>query len=121
MSRIAATVCIMLLSGCADNKNECGIGSGATCKSVTEVNKLVSTGDLERELINKPRTVKKQNPYAANLMENEPIALVQKKIARMPEKTARIWVNGFSDEVGDYVQETYIYTVLEGGRWLDVK
>nr|WP_272905996.1 TraV family lipoprotein [Candidatus Bandiella numerosa] len=46
---------------------------------------------------------------------------LQNEVRRVPEQTGRVWINGFEDEMGDYIGETYLYTVIEGGRWVDVK
>jgi hypothetical protein len=43
--------------------------------------------------------------------------LAKGKVYRMPEKTARIWINSFTDEKGDYVGETYVHTVISPGAW----
>lgn len=129
ISKLIIATCAFSLSGCAthSNKAECGVAKGASCKSVTEVNKLVTTGELENsnEKFNKTKPKKLTLTVAENLFVKEEGALPLVKsfniVSRAPEKTARVWINGFEDEMGDYVQETYIHTVVEEGRWVNVK
>lgn len=100
----------LMLSGCATNHAECPIGDGAGCKSVSEVNALVNSGELESQ---------SNGEMALSIIDTQEHLPVS--ITRTPEKTGRVWMSGFEDENGDYVKETYVYTVLNGGQWVNVK
>ena len=95
---------------------------GAGCKSVTEVNEMVTKGELGKgkvDSIKDGRFVRLRiNEEYRGEVENKKL---QNEVRRVPEQTGRIWINGFEDEMGDYIGETYLYTVIEGGRWVDVK
>ena len=120
---IAAIILVTGLVGCSGKKvTECGVGMGAGCKSVTEVNEMVTKGELGKgkvDSIKDGRFVRLRiiEEYRGEV-ENKKL---QNEVRRVPEQTGRIWINGFEDEMGDYIGETYLYTVIEGGRWVDVK
>jgi predicted Zn-dependent protease len=122
---ITAIILVTGLVGCSGKKvTDCGVGMGAGCKSVTEVNEMVTKGELGKGKIdsikeNHDRFVRLRiiEEYRGEL-ENKKL---QNEVRRVPEQTGRVWINGFEDEMGDYIGETYLYTVIEGGRWVDVK
>jgi len=122
---IAAIILVTGLVGCSGKKvTECGVGMGAGCKSVTEVNEMVTKGELgkgkvDSKMENHGRFVRLRiNEEYRGEVENKKL---QNEVRRVPEQTGRVWINGFEDEMGDYIGETYLYTVIEGGRWVDVK
>ena len=120
---ITAIILVTGLVGCSGKKvTECGVGMGAGCKSVTEVNEMVTKGELGKgkvDSIKDGRFVRLRiNEEYRGEVENKKL---QNEVRRVPEQTGRIWINGFEDEMGDYIGETYLYTVIEGGRWVDVK
>ena len=120
---IAAIILVTGLVGCSGKKaTDCGVGMGAGCKSVTEVNEMVTKGELGKgkvDSIKDGRFVRLRiNEEYRGEVENKKL---QNEVRRVPEQTGRIWINGFEDEMGDYIGETYLYTVIEGGRWVDVK
>ena len=120
---ITAIILVTGLVGCSGKKvTECGVGMGAGCKSVTEVNEMVTKGELGKgkvDSIKDGRFVRLRiNEEYRGEVETKKL---QNEVRRVPEQTGRIWINGFEDEMGDYIGETYLYTVIEGGRWVDVK
>ena len=120
---IAAIILVTGLVGCSGKKaTDCGVGMGAGCKSVTEVNEMVTKGELGKgkvDSIKDGRFVRLRiNEEYRGEVENKKL---QNEVRRVPEQTGRVWINGFEDEMGDYIGETYLYTVIEGGRWVDVK
>ena len=120
---IAAIILVTGLVGCSGKKaTDCGVGMGAGCKSVTEVNEMVTKGELGKgkvDSIKDGRFVRLRiNEEYRGEVENKKL---QNEVRRVPEQTGRIWINGFEDEMGNYIGETYLYTVIDGGRWVDVK
>ena len=120
---IVVIILVTGLVGCSGKKvTECGVGMGAGCKSVTEVNEMVTKGELGKgkvDSIKDGRFVRLRiNEEYRGEVENKKL---QNEVRRVPEQTGRVWINGFEDEMGDYIWETYLYTVIEGGRWVDVK
>ena len=89
---------------------------------MTEVNEMVTKGELGKgkvDSIKDGRFVRLRiNEEYRGEVENKKL---QNEVRRVPEQTGRVWINGFEDEMGDYIGETYLYTVIEGGRWVDVK
>ena len=120
---IAVIILVTGLVGCSGKKvTDCGVGMGAGCKSVTEVNEMVTKGELGKGKIDSIKDGRfmrlRINEEYRGEVENKKL---QNEVRRVPEQTGRIWINGFEDEMGDYIGETYLYTVIEGGRWVDVK
>ena len=122
---IAVVMVVTGLVGCSGKRaTECGVGMGAGCKSVTEVNEMVTKGEIGRGKVDEK---KEKNERFVRLRINEEYRgdignkRLQNEVRRVPEQTGRVWINGFEDEMGDYIGETYLYTVIEGGRWVDVK
>ena len=122
---IVVIILVTGLVGCSGKKvTDCGVGMGAGCKSVTEVNEMVTKGELGKGKVD---SIKENHGRFVRLriieeyrgeVENKKL---QNEVRRVPEQTGRVWINGFEDEMGDYIGETYLYTVIEGGRWVDVK
>lgn len=108
-----------LLGGCSTaSKNlDCPLGKGMQCSSISKVNQAINEGRLEEVNASKPAKadLPKLSFHAAG-QDNAP-KKSQKKVIRIPEKTLRIWLSGFTDEHGDYVEETYAHIVSEAGRW----
>jgi hypothetical protein len=122
---IVVVMVVIGLVGCNGKRaTECGVGMGAGCKSVTEVNEMVTKGEIGRGKVDEK---KEKNERFVKLRINEGYRgdignkRLQNEVSRVPEQTGRVWMNGFEDEMGDYIGETYLYTVIEGGRWVDVK
>ena len=117
---IVVIILVTGLVGCSGKKvTECGVGMGAGCKSVTEVNEMVTKGELGKGKVD---SIKENHGRFVRLrIIEEYRGEVENKKLRVPEQAGRVWINGFEDEMGDYIGETYLYTVIEGGRWVDVK
>lgn len=123
---VLVVIALTLFSGCAENqrvRTNCPMGRGADCKSVTEVNRMVNSGELENKNVTKKQEQKMTLHIDHNFKE-KPRSLgfgERREIKRIPEETGRVWMSRFEDEAGDYVKETYVYTVLKSGRWEDVQ
>ncbi len=117
MKYLLIIVASFSLTCCAPYKNQfsCPAGSGIHCKPVSYVNEQVDNGRLVGESKKNnskvPITLKKltdlahnQHPATGNLI-------------RVPEKTLRIWLNGFMDGADCYREEQYINKVVEKSHW----
>ena len=113
MKKLAiAMVALISLSACSQRiTKECKIGSGADCKSVSEVNEMINKKELPR------RDKVEKSVIQSKLAMNTKLSSAQSGIKRTKEQTARIWMNGFEDEQGDYIEENYVHVVLKGGPW----
>lgn len=112
MKRLAILILSIQVSGCAaySTEFECGIGKGMGCKSISEVNELVNNGAIS--------DIKIEKLGVATTFNFNPNGNIQtSKIVRAPERTVRVWMNGFTDAKGDYIGETYVYTVIAPGHW----
>ena len=112
MKKLAIIITLISLSACSHKATkECIMGQGADCKSVSEVNEMVNKKEL-------PRKTESEKPApVGELKINKNTNTEQGGVSRTGEKTARIWVNGFEDEQGDYIEEGYVHVVLRGGQW----
>lgn len=112
MRRLAILILSIQVSGCAaySTEFECGVGKGMGCKSISEVNELVNNGEISNiKVVRLPAATEFNFKSHGNIQTSQ--------IVRAPERTARIWMNGFVDNKGDYIGETYVYTVIAPGHW----
>ncbi|CAL7960222.1 conjugal transfer pilus assembly protein TraV [Alphaproteobacteria bacterium] len=122
MSKVKNSVIMLFLSlivsACAANKavTDCPAGVGVQCKSISEVNNMVNLKELGGDKVIESKLGYEEKPMlilnTAFTDRNQP-----KEVKRIPEKTMRIWMNSFTDDKGDFVKETYTYTVIEPGFW----
>lgn len=125
--QIILIVAIVILSGCsAKNKRiiDCPAGEGMGCKSITKVNEAINKGEIEDNYEKKIKG--KGSEYAKvnskRLAFNDaPSKSLSQDIIRIPEKTVKIWMSGFEDNSGSYIEETYVHMVVEKGRWEEVE
>jgi hypothetical protein len=112
MKSLAILILSIQVSGCAvySTEFECGIGKGVGCKSISEVNELVNNGEITNVQIEKL-------PIGTAFSFKPHGNINASQIVRAPERTARVWMNGFTDAKGDYIGETYVYTVIAPGHW----
>ena len=108
---------IVIINGCAPYSNQftCPAGRGINCKSVSYVNEQVDNGNLlkpEKKESKQPITLKKSSPTPSGSSIKSGSPLI-----RVPEKTLRIWLNGFMDGPDCYREEQYINKVIEKSRW----
>lgn len=111
--------CLWLMTGCAPYKNQfsCPAGSGIQCKSVSYVNEQVDYGNFNG-------APKKQHGKTPATLQKSQILVVHNNelnsgspLVRVPEKTLRIWLNGFMDGADCYREEQYINKVIEKSYW----
>jgi hypothetical protein len=112
MKKLAIIALLMSLSACSQSvTKECKVGIGADCKSVSEVNEMINRKELPR------RGKVEESVVQSKLDINTKVNPEQSGVSRVREQTARIWMNGFEDEQGDYIEESYVHVVLKGGQW----
>jgi hypothetical protein len=114
MKRLIYILILIQLSGCAvyGTEFDCQAGKGAGCKSISQVNEMVNNGELVSDV---SQITEEQKVSSLNFKPS--IETSETKVKRLPERTARVWINSFIDDKGDYVGETYVHTVLEPGKW----
>lgn len=125
--QIILIAAIVILSGCsAKNKRviDCPAGEGMGCKSITKVNEAINRGEIEDSYEKKIKGkglegVKVNSKILA--FNDVPGKSLNQEVIRLPEKTVKIWMSGFEDNVGSYIEETYVHMVLEKGRWEEVE
>ncbi len=143
-TRVAVFSLVALsLSGCGslsgvggNNSFGCKAPQGVTCKSVSGVyyNTLDENTQREREKENAPKNAPKKDEsryYEPGAQSNKPRAVKaslsgseteQDKINMVPARSStrelRIWFAPWLDNDGAAHDESYVYVVVEEGRWL---
>ncbi len=126
MKKLSITMLMIIqLTSCASYQEDfdCKAGSGVGCKSISEVNDMVNLGEPLGKLtddisIDELKDSQKENSFITYNMKHTASA---DKVYRAPEKTARIWINSFTDNKGDHIGETYVHTVIAAGKWIEGK
>jgi conjugal transfer pilus assembly protein TraV len=118
---------ISLLSGCSTTSEvfECEAGKGIGCKSISEVNKMVDQGQVERNS-DELHSLKTVAPVFAqsNLSAgerpvdgNETVLSDQTTVKRVTEDPLRVWIAPFQGEQGNLHEGSVVHTVIRPGYW----
>lgn len=117
----------LLLVGCTGYQNsfDCPHPPGLGCQSMTQIHSHITennTGADELHIKNA-----KSCECESCLTGEEPILLVSMKrnlvsddgfsIQRVPERIAKIWLNGYVNKDGDYEGARYVYVALKDDTW----
>lgn len=102
---------------------DCPPGEGVACKSISEVNRMIDKGEIGQKKgeHSTPESVDRLAhsslpllPSASSFSEPASHAII-----RRPEQVMRVWVAPHLEDSGSYVGETYLYTVVEPGVWVE--
>ena len=125
MKKLASIILFPLLTSCAgvyDQGFDCPAEKGVGCKSISQVNSMVDKGGLDKKIC---------TGSSCNIVEPQPKIILKRfdqigirrsnlpgeKVIRVPERTQRIWVASHEDVEGNFVEESFIHTVIEKGKW----
>ena len=114
--RVINTAFLLMLSGCSTmNSNfDCPQKDGVMCKSVSDVNHMVDSGQLGRSSFSQ-----KQKASDTSFGNN---TFVFKKEGNSPTRAAecvsRIWISPYEDKDGNYHDETMLYKVTSPSYWV---
>ena len=125
-SQIKTSCCFLFLflSGCTgyNDKFDCKLENGATCKTMNQVNESVIEEKDEDYVSSEIYNNKNKVDLKRGI--NKPININIKKgdmafsnIDAIPNKVLKIWVSGYVLESGDYIDNHYIYVVLQDSGW----
>lgn len=100
---------VALLSGCAsmNGQFDCPVGSGVSCKSLKEIDMMVSQGQFSEA--NASSGVKTNISYSRTLAQQAPI--------RIKEKILKVWFAPFVDSDDNYHKENEVFTVIDKSFW----
>ena len=82
----------MILVGCSACCDECPIPKGTGCKSLSDINAMVTENKKGEDEFNLPRSEKK------------PMVL--------PKHDIKIWIRGYETDQGDCIDDSYAYIKL---------
>lgn len=116
MKYLIMLISLSLLVGCANpgmhTQFSCGKGKGVGCKSVSEVNKMVESG----EIFNASEKKKSKRIKGSKLHYAKP----HKDITgpeRFPEQHISVWFAPYVDDQDNFHEQRRLYTVVKEGEW----
>lgn len=123
----ALTGCASTMSG-LDAKSEfsCAAPDGVTCTSLSGVyaNAIQNNLPSQNPHRNKAQNEAGDDPKSANrLAHGVPVPVITGKVptsgdpVRSPVQVVRVWLAPWEDEFGDLHDQSYIYMVLNFGKW----
>lgn len=124
LGRSLTLIALSSLTACSSIYNDsfdCKAGKGVPCKSISEINTMVSRGELGRsEASHKTESgdidVASLPSFRDSVASATPIT---KGVYRVPEQTLRVWMAPHLEEGGTWSGARYLYTVVTPGRWVE--
>ena len=136
MRKFIFLIPIFTLTACTDYSSafDCPPKPGMSCKSISEIHDEIiesSIGDDKLIVVEQNSTgecEKCSNPTVSErqglLSRSQNTILVSSGnslLHRIPERVARIWVNGRTNEAGDYQSAHYVFVALKDDGWQRLK
>lgn len=113
MRKLFTLLSLVLISGCAsmNGQFDCPAAAGVSCKSMGEVDAMISRGHFAGDNASFNKTISAQIKVADTnfLGKNAPI--------RTNEKVMRIWLAPYVDSKDSYHASSYLYTVIDDSHW----
>lgn len=110
----------IILVGCSSSSEtfDCPAGKGLGCKSITEVNAIVS----QEEETSKKDALEKSAPAVAQKPGKEVSysakdSSVPGSVRRAQDEHRRVWMAPFEDEEGNFHEASVIHTLVKPGAW----
>ncbi len=103
--------CVTLV-GCASNqKFDCPQVGGVRCQSMSEIEKLIDSGELEQNKTSKKKiiNINKNNFYLPITYPYNP--------SRIQEETIEVWVAAYESVDGIYHHPTLLNAILNPAKW----
>lgn len=136
-----------MLAGCADMNSQfdCPMKPGVRCESLDHINAKIDRGEIGREDKEKVAVSIVANRHFQNNNNNknrssylQPVRQTENKKTfkdfnnqakpnhdvsrheplRYGESVMRVWIAPFEDTVGNYHQESEVYSVIKPGHWI---
>ena len=109
------------LTGCAsttDSSFSCPSPSSGMCSSVTTVDKMVTSGQINT---NQSQNLSSNggsdnNPWA-NFSTPYPVTVQDNSALRTQDKVMAVWIAPYEDETGNYHDGSNVFAVIEQGHW----
>lgn len=118
----------LLLSGCAwmsglsgESNFSCKAPDGVTCQTVSGVYHNSMQNNLPSQLSATRSTEARQPPDTAETDSISPRFMKTPASGlpiRKPPKVVRIWIAPWEDEAGDFHDQSFMYTMVNPGKWL---
>lgn len=123
MRKIIAMVILVNLAGCAsyESRFDCTAPDGVGCRSVSEINEMINRKEIGSAQADKVEALSSNLEKVVYVAKPDSDDAPSRRIIRLPERTMSIWVKGFTDDKGDYVEDTKVHTVIEAGGWQEIE
>ena len=113
----------VMLSGCSSlNSNfECSMKPGIRCESLDQVNSRVDSGEIGQPNFNMScvgGSNNCSNLISSNSFYKDGSCSSQREPLRYGETVMRVWMAPYEDSVGNYHQESDVYSVVKPGHWI---
>ena len=107
---------VLSLTACATTGSEfsCPAPKTGMCKSVHQVDKMVSTGVLGKD--SDDMSSQTVNPWN-NFESSYPSMIADESPLRTQDKVMKIWIASYQDSSGDYHYPSTVLTVIQKGGW----
>lgn len=107
----------LILGGCTtmNSSLDCPNQAGVNCKSLDQINRMVDTGQI------RSRSDAHISTCISCVPQFQPFPMSQYWAGspiRYSETIQRIWIAPYEDTVGNYHQDSLIYSVMQGGHWM---
>ena len=116
MKNVLILSAFLSLSGCAsmNGQFDCPASKGVSCKSMSEVDAMVSRGYFADKHTNKSSSTRQTSSKIEVVHED-----ILGKVApfRTTDKVMRIWMAPFVDSQDNYHSSNYLYTVIQDSAW----
>jgi len=118
---IYLTSMTLLLNACTSlNSNfECPMKPGVRCASLDQISSMVDRGEIGKSSLKSPI------PYSSTIAQTSSpsyykgeFSLSNHEPLRYGETVMRVWVAPYEDTVGNYHQESDIYTIVKPAHWI---
>ena len=133
MNKLTAMILFPLLTSCAgvyDQGFDCPAEKGVGCKSISQINSMVDKGDMDKKPLictgsgcvvtpvksqSKPKPILKR--FDQRSIGTRKYNLPGERVIRIPERTQRIWIASHEDIEGSFIEESFMHSVIDGGKW----
>ena len=114
-----ATGCASTLSGVGGNENyACKAPEGVVCTSIAGVYANSVQNNLPSQRVEKRAVAPVPQPAAAPRTVPIASSAVEGSSIRSAARILRLWIAPWEDTDGDLQDQSYVYVVVDSGRWL---
>jgi len=117
--RLSLPLVVLMLSACTNLNRDfsCDAKSGVGCKSISEVNTMVNTGQLQQSVSINSQQKTQVSPKSITPGKVQGASMTQAPPTRINEISMPIWLAPFTDNEDNFHSSSTVYTVITPGFW----